>query len=422
MKHKNKIIILSLMALSFNKIFSFTNTNFFKPYDINYRVQDWPKTKLKVGATLEYGESKKGRSEDNSCNVLQVYNPTQSSLAMLMGSEKGTDLYNLANYFLDAYGPATDDGVRGNFYVTGKFQETDLNLWAQYRLPITSIPGCFDLYFYLPVKNIKISDTYWKDLTKNVLFADQDVHLMLTDNLNNFVKENGNLDLGNWSKIGFGDLVLMLRWFKDFKQLKENLKNVKLSARAGLSFPTGEKKNENKTFSFALGNDGAWAIPLTAGIDLDFIHHASAGLEFEMLFTFDKTKTRRLMTDYNQTEFLLLNTGSATRNHGFSWKFNLYLQAKNFLRGLSVSAAYQFYKHDSDKLIPQSNKFNYDIVNYAQSLQEWGYQNIVFKVDYDFFKDLKVIKPQISFFYKMPISGKRVINPATIGGQLTFSF
>jgi hypothetical protein len=154
------------------------------------------------------------------------------------------------------------------------------------------------------------------------------------------------------------------------------------------------------------------------------VHGFRCGGEFEMLAFFDQKRERRLKTDENQTDFLLLHKGIATKSFGFSYKFNLFVQAQRFLGGLSAMVAYQFFRHDDDKLTAESNDFSYHIINSAHSLHEWGMQNFVFQLNYDFFKECKNswFKPQISLFYKLPITGKRVINPETFGGQIAVNF
>lgn len=419
-------LILASFAFSFDLCpYAFAPTNFSRPYDVNFRMEDWQGTNFKLGANFEYGNTTRGRNaEENECNVLQIYHHAESSLAMLMGAEKDSEINVLANKLLPAYSPATDDGYRGRFKLDGKYEEADLTFWGKYRLPLKSLAGNFDIYLYIPVRYMEMKDVEWKDLTKDVLSADRDVHYYLTDDIFNLVKELGHLDLGDWKKTGLGDIVVMLSWFNDFKQMREHLKNVRITSRLGVSMPTAPIKDEDRAFSFPLGNDGAWGMPITLGLDVDFIHRLRVGGEFEMLVLFNECHKRRLKTDENQTDFLLLHKGNVTKSFGFTYKFNLFIQAQRFLGGLSAMIAYQFLRHDSDKLTAQSNEFSYHIINSAQNLQEWGTQNFVFQLNYDFFKECKNswFKPQISLFYKLPITGKRVINAETFGGQLAVNF
>lgn len=424
----NRIVFLAfLLSLPVYKIsaYAVAHTNFYKPYDINFRMEDWDNTKFRFGANFEYGDTSKCRDwDENKVNVLQIYSPTESSLAMLAGAELGSEIHDFASKFLPPYGPATDDGCRGGFKLNGEFEGWDLTFYGKYRLPSKGVPGEFDVFLYLPFCYMELSNVKWIDQTQDVLSADRDVKDFLTSDIYNVAKNLGDLDLKDWDSFGISDIVFILGWFKDFKQIKDNLKNVKISVRVGLSVPSAKEKDEDKSFSLPLGNDGTWTIPLSLGLDLDFINRIRFGLEFEMLYMFDHTKIRRLKTDVNQTDFLLLHKGKATKSYGMTWKFNLFLQARRFLGGLSAKVAYQFLKHDSDSLTAQSNDFSYHIINTAQSLEEWGTQNFIFQLNYDFFKECKNswFKPQMSIFYKLPITGKRVINPNTFGAQLAFNF
>ncbi len=424
----NRIIffafLLSLFAYKVSP-YAFAHTNLYRPYDINLRMADWENTSFKCGVNFEYGDTSKCRDwDENKVNVLQIFSPTESSLAMLAGAEPGSDIYEYANRFLPAFSPATDDGVRGHFKLDGKFEGWDLTFWGQYRISSENIPGKFDVFLYVPFRYLELGDVKWIDQTKSVLNADLDVKNYLTNNIHNVARDLGGLDLTSWDSFGISDIVLMLGWFKDFKQLKENLKNVRVSVGLGLTIPSATEKDEDKSFSLPLGHDGTWTVPIRLGLDLDFINRIRAGIEFEMLYMFDNTKNIRLKTDVHQTDFLLLHKGKATKSYGMTWKFNLFLQARRFIRGLSAMVAYQFVKHDDDTLTAQTNNFSYQIINTAQYLEEWGMQNFIFQLNYDFFKTCKKswFKPQVSVFYKLPITGKRVINPHTFGAQFAVNF
>ncbi|MFH0898094.1 MAG: hypothetical protein V1855_00785, partial [bacterium] len=187
---------------------------------------------------------------------------------------------------------------------------------------------------------------------------------------------------------------------------------------------TGEEKDEDRAFSMPLGNDGAWAIPFGIGLELDFIYHIRLGLDADFVAILDKDRSRRMKTSRDQTEFLLLNKGEATKEYGLLWQFHVFAQIVDILKGLSVKVGYQFVKHDEDRLVPKNNDFDYTVVNSAHSLEEWNVHNIVFSLNYDAFKSSPrwKIAPQFSVFYKLPVAGKNVIDAQTFGGQLALRF
>ena len=423
-KIKNAILVASFLANGVN-LFAMAPTNFYRPYDVNLKTTDIKNKSWKFGADIEYGSTSKGKNnEEYKANILNLVNPTQSSIAMLVGFEKDSEPWKIINNLGYVFSAPTDDGVRGHFNFNGKFTETNLNLWGQYKLPIESIGGRFDFCVYLPIKNIKIHNISRQDLTQDVLAADLYVKEFITNQLDYLVKTYGGLDLSDWSQTGIGDLTFLINWYEDFKQDKEYLKNVRLSIHVGLSAPTAKTKDEDKIFSLPLGNDGAWGIPVGIGLDLFFVSHLRAGLELELLPLLDETRERRLKTDEAQTDYLVLQKGVATKDFGLTWKFNLYLQSFHFYKGLSARASYQFIKHEDDRLTAKSDDFVFSIINSAQGLKEWTSHNFIFQLNYDFFDAFKNswIKPQASLFAKLPITGRQVICPYTFGGQISFIF
>ena len=89
---------------------------------------------------------------------------------------------------------------------------------------------------------------------------------------------------------------------------------------------------------------------------------------------------------------------------------------------MSAKAAYEYIKKDSDSLSPKSDDFNSGVANAARWLDEFNSHHVIFSLNYDFFKEFKSFKPQLSLFYKVPVGGKGVIAPNTWGGQLAVSF
>jgi len=430
-KNFRKIFYYGLI-LGQTALVGYAPINFNKPYDANFRFSSWPSEKsknkielLKVVNTLEIGSKSKSLNwNKDSVGLLSIYQDTQSSLAMLLQAPQGSDAYNLQKNLQDAYTAPNSDGSRGAFRLSGKFEGIDYSLYSQFNFKFESIPGRFDFTAYLPVRSLKIKNVVWTDLTKSNNAADLEVKANLTDNIASVVQDLGGLDIGNWSKTGIGDLALILRWSNTFYQYKRALENVKLAFRAGLVCPTGVKKNEDKTFSMPLGNDGAWAIPLGVSLDLAFKYKLRFGLDLETLNFLDETKVRRLKTDANQTDFLFLNKGLARKTFGNLWTFNMYGAAEHFLGGLSAKLNYQYSIREDDSLHVRDLNFNQQIANTAQSLQESNFHNFIFELNYDFYKDFprSKIKPQLNIFYKLPFTGRRVINCDTFGGALAFNF
>jgi len=424
-----KLWIFFLVGASFQTICGYAPNNFFEPYDPNWRLAVAPDTKFRLGVNAEFGHTHVGRNHGkNKVNVLQIYDPTQSTIAMvMMPTPSIKDILPIKLPELtSAAGAPTDDGFRGRICMKGRFELIDFTFYGTYLLPQHVVPGDLTLSAYLPVRRAKTSDVIFKDLTRKNTEADLDISAFLAgfQNFKKSLREVADLDLNEVTETGLGDLVFVLDWQGDYRQNKEYLKNVTMFAMLGLSLPTGKKKDEDRAFSTALGNDGAVGMPIGLGMELDFVHNITAGIDVEFLILFDESRVRRLKTDRRQTEFLLLNRGRSTLDHGLTWKFNLFLEGLHIVRGFSAKVAYEYVKHDDDRLTAKSDCFNHSVINSAASLEEWNMHHFIFKLNYDFFAECKNkrVVPQLGLFYKLPVTGKGIINPATFGGQLAFNF
>ncbi len=430
----NKIVALLITCnLVSGGLQAFAPNNFFVPYDVNIKLpgwedpEFWEKTPFRFGLNVELGSTDDGRDiHGHKSNILNIYNASEAVIPMLMSSTNPAATTLLQSLIAAYPGQALDDGTRGHVKFHGDFDQADVTLHGRYLLPLSFAPGKFTLSMALPIRHASVDGIQVDDQTKDILPVDLDIKAQLTGEnvFQSSIKSLGGPDLGSWSKTGVGDFVAMLEWQDSYQQEKENLKTVTLFARLGVSIPTAVKHDEDKAFSLPLGSDGAWGMPLGAGMWLDFVNNIRFGLDVDFFVLFDESRVRRLKTEEHQTEFLLLNKGDATKDHGLTWKFNLFLQAYHFYRTFSAKFAYQYLKHDDDRLIPRHNDFDYSVVNTDLTLSEWNMHNFIFSMNYDFFDEAESwwVKPQASLFVKIPVAGKGIINPFTFGGQLAINF
>jgi hypothetical protein len=426
---KRTLLIICITSAS---VQAFAPTNFFNPYDPNLRLPSIKDTNFQVGVNAEYGSTNSGRNiDEKQKNILQIYQSSQTTIPMLMNPTPGLKNKSTVDALLLGWntpyaGQPLDDGTRGHLVFCGDFSQIDVTLSGEYKIPFDFGAGDLFLSGYLPVRNADISNISFTDQTLDIFAVDKDIKESLTSKtvLSQWLKTNGDLDIGPSNLTGLGDLVLMLGWRNSYLQKKEQLQNVDVFAKIGLSIPTAKTKNEDKVFEVPLGNDGAWGLPIGMGIGLDFVYNIRLGADVDFVILFDKSKNRRLKTEEHQTDFLLLNKGFATKNYGLTWKFNLFLQAYRFLDGLSAKIAYEYVKHDDDRLTPLSDDFSSQVINTAKSLEEWNTQDLIFQLNYDCIKESKnwSVVPQANIFLKVPVGGKCVINPITFGGQIGVNF
>ena len=426
--NKNKLIKLTLLfATTSLSLSPYAATTFFRPHDVDFRLGEWKHNNSRIGYLNEYGKTTNGRNWDcNKVNVMQIYNEKESSIGMLLGAPKDSQTDKLAKSLGVSESTITEDDNRGRFIVTGEYEEFSTTFFSKYKLPI-NLAGIFELDIFVPVKSMKFNNVCWEDQTKDAVSADKEFKEDVSGQLEAKVLELGGLDINasGWKRNGIGDISLLLGWQRDFDQQKQYIKNVRINAHCGVTIPTGEKKDEDQSLFLPFGNDGAWAIPMSLGLDIDFIKSVRAGVNLDLLVSFNTTRIFRMKTSTYQTDFLLLNKGKAAKTQGPTWQFSLYTQAKRIFNKFSATVSYHFLKHDTDRLFPKTYDFDYNIVNTAQSLQEWNTHFFTFRTSYaPWGIDTKSsVKPQISFFYKLPIvTGRRVITAPTWGAQLALSF
>jgi hypothetical protein len=431
MKKILRMLVVAGITLPTSGWCGFAPTNFFVPYDSNLRPPYAPEKKVRLGASVEFGNTRTGRNWDGKKkNILKLYDEQQELyialdhpvIALPEAVEPAHDIHPHG----DLHGVIDPDEPEhtGLIGLEGKFQDVDTNLYCNCKLPFKVLTGGLKVSGYLPIRWLKISDLKYTNYSpEDDVWADG--HAATFDLAKTFVKTAGDLDLGSsWSAGGLGDLVVMLDWVKCFKQDKEFLKKVIFWIHGGISAPTGKKKNEDIVLSMPLGNDGAWGFPVGLGLKVGLGSMLRVGADADFLFLLNETRVRRLKTDENQTEMFLFNKGRATLEHGLLWKFNVFMQGFHLVDGLSLKVNYQYTKHDEDKIALRDNNFSHDIVNTAKSLKEWNSHNIIFMANYDLLeaKDQFPVTPQIGLFYKLPVGGKGVINMRSFGAQVSINF
>lgn len=405
---------------AYGTIFAF---NAFRPFDINLRHPYWRGTSVKPTVWGEFGYKTMGfNDEHDSVNVLQIWNPNQSTIGMLQGFPDGSPESN----FLDMLGDPTDNGIRGHMVPTGKIDfRYGTGIMARYYFCHN-----IDLGFFVPFYSMKLRNVKFEDLTpRGSNMEDMEVRDNLTSMLPEVINQlDPTYNINGWNRSGLGDVAIMAEWIDDFPQRKDFLKNVTLDTRLGLTLPTGLKKNEDDLFSVPFGFDGSVGLVWGGGIQVTWLgmnHGIRGGVDAQFFYLFGNTRQRRIKIAENQTDLLFLAKTEAHKDPGFTQRFNLYLQMYHFYKGLSAGFVYQTFKHSEDTLSLCNNEFPTDIANTAENLQEWEIHHFIFKVDYDLQQELSdeaKIKPQFSFFYKLPMSGKRAILSNTVGFVFSLNF
>lgn len=393
--------------------------NILRPYDVMIRPPLKKGSTVQVAFLAEHGFNDYGYSDcGDRVNVLQIWNRDQDAIKMLEGFDATSDKGLLA-IKLRADG-ANDDGIRGNFKVTGDLQTDSFAVTSHYNF--------LDAWFftaYLPVYNMTLKNVQWVNQTQNVSNGDQSVKDNLTNHFftNVFTLGDG-LYLGDWSRSGIGDLVLMMDWVQDFNQYKPLLKNTRVNWRVGLNLPTGLREDEDKIFARPFGFDGAFGLIFGFGLELTYGCYVKLGGDVELTQLFGNTRCRRIKTNAEQTDLLLLAKTKVYRNYGLMQRFNLWGQLFNF-GGAGLKAGYQYLKRGEDSFAVRTPEYSTNIANTARSLESWTVHNAIVDFTYDFAVHLDPqarVKPYISLWSRVPFNGNSSAAAPTIGGLVAIDF
>jgi len=341
-------------------------------------------------------------------NILQIWQPNQDSLTMLRGFDANTQIGALA----DSLNTASDDGIRGHLVPTAKMRGAKIDFTYKHALPYH-----LSVNMALPLFNLRLKDVSWIDLTKNITFADQQVHNNLTNHLGQIVYDLGDkLDIVNgWEKTGLGDLLVTIDWRKMFYQSKPILKAVTLGLAGGLSLPTGIRQNEDLLMFPPFGNDGSVGIVFSGLIEVQWWQHLHGGINAIFLDLFGATRNRRIKTDPNQTDLLLLAKTAARKEWGFTQQYQLYLEAFEIWKYLAARTMYSYIKHNNDTLYIFNQSYSSEIANTAASLREWTQHSIIFSLMYKGPLDLEL-------HYQHAFNGKNTIQSDLFAFSLTWNF
>lgn len=392
--------------------------NLFNPYDVLLIPPRWPGTCLQFTVAFEdaFKVCAYQADDDETCtnwrkcaNVLQLWQDEQDPFAAV----KGDNFTSRLGEFPQLFNIDDDNSAQVLFRPCGKMSIQNLMFSARYHFGWNGTLGV-----HLPVYHMELKNVVWSQRSDNTR-----VESNLVPDMISALETLGNINLGGWKRTGIGDLSALVYWYRDYPQAKPVLKNVHVSLRVGLTFPTGKKKDEDKILALPFGYDGGLGVIGGGGLELWFGQCLRGGMDAEFLQIFGTLRNRRIKTDAAQTDLLFLTKVPAFKEPGFLQHYTLYLDGAYLWRGLSAKLAYQYTKQNADRLALCSDHFETGIANCAESLQDWSTHSLVANLTYDFYRGKETaLKPFISVFYKHGFNGKRALLADTVGFALSLSF
>jgi len=413
----------------YGSIFSITPLNIVRPYDETFLflpLQDsrgecnilYEKS-LNVWAVQDRFMDPVIRFFPDKVNPLQIYQREQDSL----GALKDFSTKNSIGQLAQAFTIDDDNDQRGHFLPYGKLSFQNAIFTGRYTTHHVSFTAS------LPLCQVELSHVCWKDLTKHITAEDSLAHDLLSDNLSENMEELACLTINNYKRTGLSDLYLGMTYNQTFYRSKGMLDSVGLQIQGGITLPTGKKRDPYQVLAFEFGNNGTVGTVFGGELDLAFAHYLRVGANAQFLYLFGNNSLARVKTDLAQTDLLLLQLAPVYTKWGFTQKFYLFAELYRFYQGLSFQAAYQYIRHDHDKIFACSNTIYPPLANSSFNLFEWTINTLVLKLRYEPDETLhehcrspRNWLPRAEIFFKKGFNGRNSFLSNSIGGHISISF
>jgi hypothetical protein len=223
-----------------------------------------------------------------------------------------------------------------------------------------------------------------------------------------------------------GDLTLSVGWAYSYNE-SDQIDYVDVDLQAGVLFPTGKLRNEDKIFSLPFGYNGHYGFPVAFDLAFGTLEWVTIGGGAQGIAFASSTRNIRLRTAPHQSGIITLAKGYAKVSPGPLFIGTAYVKADHFARGFSLLIGYNYTKKNADKVSPCDPCFCNETVasNYGPYLP-WHQHTLNIVVDYDFSREEQRTGMRLSFFYNAHIDGERVFatNMAgtTIGIEMLIDF
>ena len=363
--------------------------------------------------------TKSFNEEGDIVNPLQIYEAQQNMLGLFQGAGAASQFNQLVNSFAAGPGGGVTNGQNGLFSPTGDFSGYQVAFLGAYKFH----QNCY-FKVALPVYNIQLSNVVWDYSGNDQTFSGQQLQDQLVSSFMNDAQDLYGLSLAGWKISGLGDLALLLDYIADYPQGRSVLRNVRVHARLGLTFPTGLVADENLLMPQALGADGSMTMPFGGGLDINLSRYVQCGFRAQFSYIWGNEKLRRIPTFPTQTTLLYPDLVPTYKNYGITQTFDLYGQLYNIFGGISFKFAYEYYFKALDTISINIPGLNYQLLQKNLTLDEITRHNLIYVLSFDsaFLEKFDLIHPQVELFVNIPFNGSFVTSASTVGVQLSLDW
>lgn len=353
------------------------------------------------GATTSHGYNSHGKK----CSLFDIYGFT--NIHAIADGVSSLNPANPIDALLLELAQLPQNENFGHLSVKGSFQLLEAVFNAYQNI----INGFF-MQAYLPLRHLRVSSITYTDFSPQTGFPNKN-NSTWQSVLQQFPQllEQYGLNAQPRKTAGIGDFSLLIGWACNYEKT-ERLDFIDVDSKIGLLFPTGKANNENNPFTFPLGYNGHYGVPLHFNCALGAWEWLTVGIHLGALFFFDKHLPQRLKTSPEQSGIFMLAQESVLVDQGTIWDIDCYIKADHVLRGFSLLFGYSFDQKDRDSLSlnQSSSSYNLAVVNSDERLRGWQMHTLHLMAEYDFAHYNADYLPRLGFFYDIILAGKRIFS------------
>ena len=403
----------SLIIISSTYLYGIDNPHFYRATNMFLEPRLEHDYLATFATTLGGGTTTKGRSAHNEIvPLLDIYGT--HNIQALNTNTMFTNPNDPYDALLNNLAQLPSRSNFATLSLDGSFSIIETNLSYAQNLSY----GLF-LFFYLPVRRLKISDISFTDLSPNDdIFPNKNTPewQQVLHNFNPLLAHYGINSCATTST-GVGDLSSWIGWTHNYQETT-TLDYIDYSFMAGFLAPTGKIRNENKLFSLPTGYNGHWGFPLCAMASLGWYEWVTIGGYLNSLFFINRNQIMRLKTDCAQSGLIKLACSDVSVHKGPLVNTGIYFKADHVGHGFSVTTAYSFAFQRKDELTPQNPAvFDRATINSDATIAKWNMHTFNFALEYDFTREGKKVGNRIGLFYNLQIAGARTFNTNIAGGM-----
>jgi len=230
------------------------------------------------------------------------------------------------------------------------------------------------------------------------------------------------------------DPLISLGWHGHCKFSQGIVTALRGYLQAGVTIPTGSKKDVNQIFSIPFGYNKHWGFNARGNIHATLWKKLAVGANAGVTVFAKQTYDQRITTSPDQNGWILLEKGRVSTDLGTMWDVTAYAKAERIIGGLSALVGYSYVQQEDTQLTLKDNcalktalenetiKNRDEVINANRLLKQWYQHTLHAYLQYDVAVHTdSSFAPKIQVAYHYPILAKHTFNADMWSGSASLA-